>query len=448
MSDAQNSWGKYIFPMIVFTKILAALESDDRAIVMPMVEKMIHSNFFPLSQKVIDGLIAVVKNCEDDESNAPLWAIVILGDRKVKKAIPVLLDVFYTDADFWCEASQTALQKIGKTYPDDVYTETQKWIENLLKDLESSELSEDERQKIDSAVTGRVYAYGVIESFVPREDVKQYLMELIERDQSMGDCMEMSLLGWPLEQSMRSFFRRQVELAVCFGGTTFNSRYNESKWALIHFTDGEIGLKYPYRNDDQGRSWQDWDFIFDYGKDEEENEEEKDKKTNEKEKINQKEDSFYKKLAEERKKFDEFELPQFNIEEYVAVRPRSHLEQKIQDMLKYYDLTDRWSVESIQVQINRAHVPSEVQKSLLELVTFENIDEANIFCKLFSTLWNLTPREEFQGLTPDEKRHTIPINSISHEGKREKTDRNAHCPCGKTKETDGTPVKYKKCCGR
>jgi hypothetical protein len=152
-------------------------------------------------------------------------------------------------------------------------------------------------------------------------------------------------------------------------------------------------------------------------------------------------------VENDNKLFEQFELPPFNIEEYLSLRVRAPLEQKVQDMLEYYGLTGRWSVEAVQAKMSRARAPSEIQQPIFDAVEFKDLEEARVFSKLFGDLWNATPREEFNGLTPNEKALSSPFRSVSHDATRVKVGRNDPCPCGAVKE-DGSPKKYKHCCGK
>ena len=454
--------------MPAFDDILNRLESDRKEVVFPTVERLVKPAMIPLPRSVKEGLIGVVEDCGLHDSNAPLWAITVLGERQAKDAISALFGVFLVDeADFWHEAAEYALKKIARKHPDAVFQELKDWMEPIVSELESLDPFSPERQAASIKYSGRIYAYGALEPLVPREDAKQYVISLIERDPDMNDCLAPLLLHWPIGKEANSLLRRQLEIADLRAGDNPYLRIgcNDLKWSLIHLARGETGARYrAFRDPLDDKPWRErWEWIF------------KQKSPHEKSKGDQEEvrtadgaetkeaesavesqtqdsetdttDEAQEDVEHDNELFEQFELPPFNIEEYLSLRVRTPLEQKVQDMLEYYGIAGRWSVETVQTKMSRARVPSEVQQTIFDAVDFKDLEEARTFSKLFGDLWNATPREEFNGLTPNEKVLTSPFRSVSHDATRVKIGRNDPCPCG-AKKDDGSPKKYKHCCGK
>lgn len=386
-------------------------------------------------------LLARIRYADQDDSYAPFWAIVIMGERKSKAAIEVLLTVFLTDADVLCEAATEALQKIALVYPDEVFQVIRGWVESLLIQLEAAP-SQEAWRVLDSEYSGRVYAYGVLEQLRPRPDVRQFLLRMMERDYTMANFIVGEVLHWPLGVEYGALLRRQVELALAMHNNSIelNHDYIEAKWALMYCVQGKTGIAYPHYQETMiDTSWSEqWKWVIDDFLLESNNHKNSEEQDDAQDAPNEEKiEEVLKKFSEDGRDFDAFELPPFDFEQYISCRPRSEKEEMFQLMLNTYGVPT--SVEDIQRRINQATSPAEVIDFLNDL-DFEYTDlvATEKFVSNLTDLWNHTPREDLHGLTPQEQ--SLYRATVSPGRAAVKTGRNDLCPCQSGK-------KFKKCHG-
>ena len=78
------------------------------------------------------------------------------------------------------------------------------------------------------------------------------------------------------------------------------------------------------------------------------------------------------------------------------------IEKKLKKLLKEYLGKKAPSIKNLRKKINRITDPLPLIKELAERINFSSQEELNKFQQLFLDFWNLSPRDEFQGKSPQE----------------------------------------------
>jgi hypothetical protein len=81
------------------------------------------------------------------------------------------------------------------------------------------------------------------------------------------------------------------------------------------------------------------------------------------------------------------------------------VEKKLKRLLKEHLGKKAPSIKNLRKKINRITDPLPLMKELAERINFSSQKELNEFQKLFMDFWNLSPRDEFQGKSPQEIDH-------------------------------------------
>jgi hypothetical protein len=78
------------------------------------------------------------------------------------------------------------------------------------------------------------------------------------------------------------------------------------------------------------------------------------------------------------------------------------IEKKLKNLLKEYLGKKAPSIKNLRKKINRITDPLPLIKELAERINFSSQKELNKFQQLFMDFWNFSPRDEFQGKSPQE----------------------------------------------
>jgi hypothetical protein len=81
------------------------------------------------------------------------------------------------------------------------------------------------------------------------------------------------------------------------------------------------------------------------------------------------------------------------------------VEKKLKNLLKEYLGKKAPSIKNLRKKINRVTDPLPLIKELAERINFSSQKELSEFHELFMDFWNLSPRDEFQGKSPQEISH-------------------------------------------
>lgn len=79
------------------------------------------------------------------------------------------------------------------------------------------------------------------------------------------------------------------------------------------------------------------------------------------------------------------------------------LNRKVSDALKYYELPDSVTIVVLQRWINETTSPLAFINRVFDEAHFDSELEAEKLLDLMTRLWNITPRQELGGLSPQQK---------------------------------------------
>ena len=79
------------------------------------------------------------------------------------------------------------------------------------------------------------------------------------------------------------------------------------------------------------------------------------------------------------------------------------LNQKVEQALRYYELPEEVTVPMLQSWINETKSPINFITRVFNEAYFESEIEAEKLLDLLTRLWNVTPRVELDGLSPQQK---------------------------------------------
>lgn len=117
--------------------------------------------------------------------------------------------------------------------------------------------------------------------------------------------------------------------------------------------------------------------------------------------ANDRDGKFEKRWKEEDRLRDAHPIRDFNIEEWVRIRERNVIEDEFENALRLLGFSNLITVEAVQTWISRAARPRDVLDDMLDF-DFPSGEAEHSFLHRWEDLWNETPREEFQGLSPDD----------------------------------------------
>ncbi|MBI4359918.1 MAG: hypothetical protein HY564_02405 [Candidatus Jacksonbacteria bacterium] len=90
---------------------------------------------------------------------------------------------------------------------------------------------------------------------------------------------------------------------------------------------------------------------------------------------------------------------------------RNELRQKIGAALLYYELPKEINIDVLEHWINDTNSPLPFITKVFKHAYFESETEAETLLSLLTRLWNVTPRRELGGLSPEQKLASELINS-------------------------------------
>lgn len=360
-------------------------------------------------------LITIVRHWERDEGYASLWAMVILSALYSSKAIPALLAVLDSDADYWKEAATEALEVIAPHHPEVMMQTAGEFIEQRMN---------------HDPFSARLYAYSAIAA-IGNEDAKIFLLRHFEDDDMWQGSIAHDLDQFD-DRRILEFFKRGMQYAKK-SGDTFT--FNDLREAYC-ISDGDP-LRLRKRRE-RKKSWDNrWDFMLQrLGKSDEELQREEEKWAERFDAIERRLDGdvdYRERMKRENAVIAAHSIPPFNLEAYLSLRARGPAEIALASVLRLMGIDDL-TVEEVQQIMNQETLPGRALARTLGDVALPTENAAQEFFRIFTELWNVTPREELDGLAPWE------MNAI-HEatGAGQHTGRNDPCPCGSGKKVQEVP---------
>lgn len=331
------------------------------------------------NEEVKQELMERARNFYEYEDSSPLWSIVILDQMKDPEFIPLFLEVLDSDADFLVEASVEALIHLEREEPNSVIPRIFTFIFRRIN---------------YDPFFAKLAGYDVLRPFVKRPEVKEFLIQMFERDPLAQDFIA-SILEETKDKRMLELFKRGMEFAK---QSDDKDTFREIKWSYFYLARGENPREDYTPLWDRG--WEErWDPTF---KDMNKTPQQRKKELEEFEKDMKKEISS-KEHKRKLKQFEEYSIEPFSLEKYLQVRIKGPIEREFQRTLTLLGLDRKWTVEGVQTMINKTEEPSEVLDSLLKDFVFPSKQAMEIFINLFEKVWDVTPREELKGLTPQEE---------------------------------------------
>jgi hypothetical protein len=316
------------------------------------------------------------------ENDSPLWSLIILDQMRDPDLVLEFLDVFETEDDLLIEAAIDALVHLERSYPNSALP--------FLFDFIG-------RRILYDPYYTRIAAYNVLRAFVENEEVKKFLIHSFEEDYQARDFIARILVE-SKDKRILEIFKRGLEYAKQMGDEV---TFNVIKWAYFDLEKGidrQKGSKKLWDMDWKER----WNFIFE-DMEKTEKEREKEEKIKEKEFILKAKNALSPELKKELEEFKKYSIPPFNLEKYLQIKEPSLTEEIFQKNLILLGLSNKWTVKKVQKLINESKKPSQTLEILLKDFVFPSREAMEIFNESFDDLWNDTPREEFNGLTPFEK---------------------------------------------
>ncbi|UMX47892.1 MAG: HEAT repeat domain-containing protein [Candidatus Nealsonbacteria bacterium DGGOD1a] len=369
-------------------KRLNDLDSDDPKTIREAVNYLARQD---KNKQLKTALREIVENFRVCESLAAIWAIAVLGIMRDKDAVPYLLDVFDSDEDFTQEAAEDTLVLIERAHPGSVVPLAIEFIE----------------RRIDNDPwRAKIFAVGVLGEFIDQIPVKNFLIKLFEKDKDIQDFIG-SILVNTKDKIILELLKRSL---VFFEQVKDDIAINEMKWHYYYLANGiSYAEKYP-DNKSWKRNWeQRWNHLLEKvaeGDDEGggnevdiEKMEERLKEMERKFKGSELDKQFQKELAER----DAQEIEPFCLARWLEIRQRSDFENEFQRVLDLVGAGDIWQVEDIQKAMNESRSSGPIMKMISEKINFPDEKSFTAFFEYANQLWNNTPREELQGLTPAEK---------------------------------------------
>ncbi len=89
---------------------------------------------------------------------------------------------------------------------------------------------------------------------------------------------------------------------------------------------------------------------------------------------------------------------------------RAQLREKVASALRYYELPKEITIDVLEEWINETTTPLPIITRIFKHAYFESEVEAETLLSLLTRLWNVTPRRELNGLSPEQKLATELIN--------------------------------------
>lgn len=86
------------------------------------------------------------------------------------------------------------------------------------------------------------------------------------------------------------------------------------------------------------------------------------------------------------------------------------IRNKVAAALRYYELPKDITIDVLEEWINQTNTPLPVITRVFNQAYFESEAEAETLLSLLTRLWNVTPRKELGGLSPEQKLASELIN--------------------------------------
>ena len=184
-----NSIGRKIDPRV------KALFSTNQKEVVRAVNALIQE---PRPGKTEEQLIKIVSEWQNDDGYASLWSMVILGQRGSRDAIPCLLNMLDSEADYWKEAATDALTQIVREHGEAVLPPIEDFIE--------------QRMQHDPFDAG-LYAYSPLAVLKNSEHAKRFLIQAFELDDTWQAPIAHDLIKFE-DKRVLYLLRRALEYAL------------------------------------------------------------------------------------------------------------------------------------------------------------------------------------------------------------------------------------------
>jgi len=400
-------------------KRVLALYADDKEKVVKAVNSLAKERE---GSRAVEELCCIVDHFEVDEGYASLWAIVALGQICSRNAVSPLLKALDSNWDFWKEAAQDALTKITDRFGEIILDKIEEFIEKRLD---------------NDPFSSRLFAYSPIANFKNSKRAKKFLIRMFQEDDTWQGPIAHDLVGFG-DKRILHLFRRAIEFADKVGNPFSLNELREAYCVLD-------GVKFSYMKD-RKEPWEEpWEERWQHklnelGKTEEElekEEEEQGEKTSELIERSEDDEAFLDKIKKENNLRDNHQLCDFNIEAYLSVRERNFAESSFEELLRIFGFDENITVEEVQKYIGKTtNFQEAIEYAGQNYKVFPSEAALRQFRERFADLWNITPKEPYQGLSPED------IMEISGDFRlHPKIGRNEPCLCGSGK-------KYKKCCGK
>ena len=334
----------------------------------------------------------VVEDDDDDEEDgeedpayfAPIWAAIVLGRVGSQHCVIHLLEGLDRDDDLYNEAIAEALTQLASRFGESILEPIEVYIETHLNDEDSP----------------RLFAYEAISILTESDRAKRFLIRMLEDDEDWAASVAVDLAPFG-DKRLRSLIVRKLEFAK---QTQKSISENELRYAYA-MLEGAL----PVRSDDSWKeNWRErWSHIF------------KMMEMDNEEYVKWREDTVGERFAkweakQENKKvaglkeesdiLQNLKIKPFDFGEYLSVRERGSLEMGFERILRLVGLSDRWNVEMVQKLINDSKMPKDVFSKIFDggKVSLPSEDSLAEFTQNLMDLWNKTPRNEFNGISPYE----------------------------------------------
>lgn len=392
-----------------------SLYSEDKQDIIDAINSLIKEGG---GSYVEDQLCTVLEYWQYDGSYAPMWVMVTLGHMRSRRSIPLILNILDSDADIFMEAASDALTQIVQKFGESVIGPIEEFIEQRLA---------------NDPYSARLYAYEPIASLTKSERAKNFLIRMFQEDDTWKGSIAHDLARFK-DKKLLHLLRRAIEFADKLGDDFEGREFREAYCML----DG-VKFSYMGKQESWGEPWQErWSHILnELGKTEAEIEKERNDHFTKALKKDKKIDSFEKKIDKEVQIRDTHPLCDFDIEIYLSIRQRNAVEESFEELLRILGVDKNITTESIQTLMDRT-INFQQTKDFINqhYSVFPSQEAMNQFGWRLNALWEITPKEPYQGLSPADIKE-LPVSPSSGQ----KIGRNESCVCGSGK-------KYKKCCGK
>lgn len=362
--------------------LIRALASESRGEVVSAVETLSRE---AEGSEAEAALIAAVAGWEEDESFAPLWAMVALKGIASCRAVPTFLPIFDSDADFYHEAASEAMVAAVRSHGDELLDQIEQYIED--------------RVNADSN-GGYIHAYAPFAALTQSSRAKEFLMRMFEEDDTYYFAIAGDLLRFRDPGLFPLFLRRLAfarEARDTFAEREVRDACATLAGALPHEDYGDLGdepweKRWRRQLDTLGKS-------------------EREIRAMEKERFRSSDNpadaarakAFDVRVEERNAIRDRYIPPPFDIDQYLGIRIRSGAEEDFDRAIRLVGLDWKWDVEAVERLIYRADDPRAILSEVIRDFSFPSEASAQEFAATFDHLLAHAPREEFGGLSVEDR---------------------------------------------